>query len=51
MVCAAKLFSMEDEWNVLGYEYKQKEAQTEPSKIMVAQPPLLNWDKLYCIKQ
>lgn len=30
VVCAAKLFIMEDEWNVLGYNYKQREAQTKP---------------------
>lgn len=48
--CAAKLFNMEDEWNVLGYDYKQKEAQMEP-KIMAAKPLLLIWDKLHCRKQ
>lgn len=51
VVSAAELFNVEDEWNVLGYEYKQKEAQMEPSKIMVAQPSLIIWDKLDCRKQ
>lgn len=36
---------------MLGCEYKQKEAQTEPSEIMVGQPRLLIWDKPYCRKQ
>ncbi len=50
VVHAAKLFSVEDEWNVLGYDYKQKEAQTE-AKTMVAQQPLLIRDKLCSRKQ